>query len=173
MKIKTKYKKIILYSLFALFIYVLYSSPMNNLKIFGVGADLLLPLVIIIAMFEGEKAGAILGLVIGLFSDTNGRIGYNAVFYMITGYIIGVLLIAYLRKNFVTGMMLSLVLVMINNLFAYVIFFLVLEEGTVPAVFLLKMIFLKGLLSSLFAGIIYLLYYIYTKWWFRSVFDAE
>ena len=56
-------------------------------EIFGVKANLLIPLVICIGMFEREIAGAVLGMLAGILWDSVSPMGdgYNALLLMLAG----------------------------------------------------------------------------------------
>ncbi|HBT20406.1 MAG TPA: rod shape-determining protein MreD [Peptococcaceae bacterium] len=72
---------------------VLQSTLFHFFKICGVKPDLILLIVIISSFFRGEKFGAALGFVYGIFEDLIvGRyIGIQALTKMATGYAVGIL----------------------------------------------------------------------------------
>lgn len=65
------------------------------------GADMMLSAVIAIAVSEGEKWGAVCGLISSLLISSVGTTGFSVIplVYMLTGYISGLLSRYYLRQN--------------------------------------------------------------------------
>ena len=92
-------------------------------EIFGVKANLLIPLVICIGMFEREIAGAVLGMLAGILWDSVSPMGdgYNAL--MLAGAAAGLLIDYLMRNNLMTALLLSGFACLIYSVF-YVVFFL-------------------------------------------------
>ena len=86
---------------------VLQADPFFLPKIWRMGPILLVPAVVCIAMFEGETAGAVYGVIAGLLWDAQcGRLfGFNAFFLLVFGMFAG-LLVKYLFRNTVVSVLL-------------------------------------------------------------------
>ena len=105
-------------------------------EIFGVKANLLIPLVICIGMFEREIAGAVLGMLAGILWDSVSPMGdgYNALLLMLAGAAAGLLIDYLMRNNLMTALLLSGFACLIYSVF-YVVFFL-LANGVHSTVYL-------------------------------------
>ena len=86
--------KIILYSLFALALYLLQSVPSLGLRYMGVSPELLLTVSLAVAFFENETFSAFFGLACGLLNDiiTSSIIGKSAILFMFGAFFVSVLL---------------------------------------------------------------------------------
>lgn len=127
-------------------------------SIFGARAFLLIPLVVIIAMFEKELAGAALGLFAGALWDTVSGIGdgYNTLFLMLLGATCGFLLNVLMRNHLLT----AIILVFFSCLLysgTYVVFFVV-SQGVDSVGYLFLRYYLPSCVyTTLFTPIYYLL----------------
>lgn len=83
----------VIYGVLFLASVVLQSTFFHFFKIGGVKPDLILVIVILSAFFKGERLGAVLGFIYGIFEDLIvGRyIGIQALTKMTAGYAVGVL----------------------------------------------------------------------------------
>lgn len=127
-------------------------------SIFGVHANLLIPLVVCIGMFEREIWGAVLGLFAGVLWDAVSGLGdgYNALFLMIIGALCGLLINLLMRNNLKTALLLSISACILYSLL-YVIFF-VLAQGVDSVGYLLLRYYLpNALYSFVFTPIWYLI----------------
>ncbi len=112
--------KIILYSLFALALYLLQSVPSLGLRYMGVSPELLLTVSLAVAFFENETFSAFFGLACGLLNDiiTSSIIGKSAILFMFGAFFVSVLLQTTFRKMFLTYIAMT---------FSFLAFFLMLE----------------------------------------------
>jgi rod shape-determining protein MreD len=108
-------------------------------------------------MLEGEKKGAIIGLIIGLIYDSQSiTVGFNSVLFMLFAYIVGVSIIFMLRKNIfsaitltVTGVLIQSIITILffyinkgNNSFLYSFLHLVIPKIIVTVIFLIPIYFI-------------------------------
>ena len=93
-------------------------------KIYGVSAMPLIPLVVCIAMFEREMAGACFGMFAGMLWDAVGAWGdgFHAVVLLIIGCVCGLLLHYLMRVNFITALLLSACAALLHNFLYWLIF---------------------------------------------------
>lgn len=93
-------------------------------KIYGVSAMPLIPLVVCIAMFEREMAGACFGMFAGMLWDAVGAWGdgFHAVVLLIIGCVCGLLLHYLMRVNFITALLLSACATLLHNFLYWLIF---------------------------------------------------
>lgn len=80
---------------------LLQTTIFSSLRPFGAVPDMMLSAVIAIAVSEGEKWGAVCGLISSLLISSVGTTGFSVIplVYMLTGYITGLLSRYYLRQN--------------------------------------------------------------------------
>lgn len=99
-----------LYTAVFLLVSVLQFTPHMLPEIEGEGPLLLVPLVICFSMFEGETAGAVFGVIAGLLWDTQGGkvFGFDALFLLIFGLCVGLLVEFLFRNTVVTAMIFTL-----------------------------------------------------------------
>lgn len=137
-----------LFVLIILFAHVLQNSKGIFPSVFGIHANLLIPLCVCIGMFEREIAGAALGLFAGVLWDTVSGLGdgYNALFLMIVGALCGLLINILMRNNLMTALLLSAAACILYSLL-YSVFFL-LAEGVDSVGYLLLRYYLPGSLYS-------------------------
>ncbi len=95
---------------------ILQNTPGWFPQIAGVRALLLIPLVTAIAMFERDIAGMLYGLFAGALWDIFARGGsFNAIYFLITGYVCGILINTIMRNNFITHLLLTAAVALIYN----------------------------------------------------------
>lgn len=84
-----------------LFLAFILQTTVGLFQIFGVKPILILPVMIYISMFEGELAGAIIGIVGGLFWDTaaDKLLGFNAIIMMLVCISVALLVMYLIRVN--------------------------------------------------------------------------
>jgi len=94
------------YVLVVLFVGVLQNTRGAMPLIFGARPMLLLPVVVVIAAFEGEMAGAAAGVGAGLLVDLYSvrLFGFTALLFMAAGCLAGLLIKHVVRNNFVSFM---------------------------------------------------------------------
>ena len=98
----------LIFALVILITHVLQNSSGLVPTVFGARAFLIIPLVVCIAMFERELAGALLGLFAGaLWDGVSGTgDGYYALFFMAVGAICGFLINVLMRNHLLTAIIL-------------------------------------------------------------------
>lgn len=81
---------------------ILESTLFNEIMIAGVKPDLILIIVILYAIFNGPKEGALIGLFLGLLEDLflSKYIGINALTKLVVGFLIGSLEKRIYKENF-------------------------------------------------------------------------
>lgn len=152
---QSRLKKHLIYSAVFLLVYIIEAAPHKFLTFFGTTPDLIIICVVLYAIFEGEKAGAILGLVIGLLCDVQSKIiGFNAIQFMILGYITGVLMQRLLRRNVITSISLCIACTFLSSMLTYIFFFLLWGDRNFIFAFL-YIILLKAALSIPFSALFY------------------
>jgi rod shape-determining protein MreD len=117
--------KWITYTIAFIFIFIFQSTPNILPKIFGIGPLLLIPAVICVAMFEGESAGAIFGVIAGLLWDSqSGRLfGFNCLFLMLFGLAVGLLIQFLFRNTVVSTLLFTLVATIMLELLTWYFFY--------------------------------------------------
>ena len=115
-------------------------------EIFGVKANLLIPLVICIGMFEREIAGAVLGMLAG----------YNALLLMLAGAAAGLLIDYLMRNNLMTALLLSGFACLIYSVF-YVVFFLLANGVDSTGYLLIRYYIPAAVYSFLFTPLWYII----------------
>ncbi|MBE6548043.1 MAG: hypothetical protein E7667_04090 [Ruminococcaceae bacterium] len=86
-------------------------------KVFGKTPAVVLCIVSAVGFICGEKAGGICGIVGGFFIDAVGSVGISIspVFYMLMGYGCGYLLKVFLRQNFLSFIIYSVAVGVLNS----------------------------------------------------------
>ncbi len=84
-------KRIAVFVLFMLTAVILQTSLLSRIRIFGVGPDLVLVIVIALALIEGPLTGAVAGLGGGLLRDflLEAPAGLTGLSYLAVGYLVG------------------------------------------------------------------------------------
>jgi rod shape-determining protein MreD len=104
--------RILLFSLPIFLAGVLQSSFFPAAKIFSATPDLLLITVIGLAVYDGERSGAVAGIAAGVIAEAFGSgadITLFPLFYMLCGYFFGVVSRVFLNRNFVSWMLYVLI----------------------------------------------------------------
>ena len=101
-------KKIILYSLGLVLIFLI-EAVIRPITVFGVAPMYVLCGISAIGILEKEKFGAIFGLIFGLFCDFTGGalFGSQALTFMITGLVAGLLTEVTLSKSFLSTLVIT------------------------------------------------------------------
>lgn len=117
--------------------------------VYGVRAMPLIPFVVCIGMYERDWGSAGLGLFAGLLWDgvsAHGQ-GFRSVYLMVIGCVCGLLLHYFMRRNLITGLLLTGVSLVLHNVL-YWLFFIVIP-GYDGAAELLLNFYLPSCLYSL------------------------
>ncbi len=93
--------KYAVYAVLSLFLILVRTTFFARFRPFGAAPDILIVAVAAIGMFEGERAGAIFGAVIGFIADALGGSGIILLPlpYMLVGYFCGVIATEYYRRS--------------------------------------------------------------------------
>ncbi len=93
--------KYTIYAVISLFLILLKTTFFSRFRPFGATPDILIVAVAAIALFEGGRAGALFGLIIGFIADTLGGVGVVLLPlpYMLLGYICGTVADEYYRRS--------------------------------------------------------------------------
>lgn len=80
---------------------ILQVSFFTKVRLFSATPDLLMALVLGLAVFDGERTGAVMGVWAGVLSDALGGSGLmiSPLFYMLVGYIGGIVVKTWFGKN--------------------------------------------------------------------------
>ena len=124
----------------------------------GCNPPLLLCAVAVCSMFEGEKAGALFGLLAGLFADvmTGGVFGLRAVSFLILGYLIAFLEEKILSRNVFSCTLTGMLSVAVGELAGWGVVCL---NSTVPFLTAAQYVFLPRLAMSL--PVLFILYIVF------------
>ncbi len=100
--------------IFSLLIFITASAQTSFFGAFGVfpaTPDLLLSAVSGIALFDGERSGAICGIAAGFLADVLGgtAITLLPLFYMLVGYVCGIMALRFLKRNFLSWCVYTLI----------------------------------------------------------------
>ena len=81
---------------------VLETSFFSRVRLFSATPDIMLAIVMGLAVFDGERTGAVMGIWAGVAADALGGSGlmFSPLFYMLIGYLAGIAVKTLLGKNF-------------------------------------------------------------------------
>jgi len=109
------------YTLEIIVFFIIERTPRLIPEIFGEKPIIMVTILLMIALFEGEKAGLGFGLFIGLLIETN--VNYNFGFFVILlgvlGYIVGLISKDVINVNFPTAIMVSSVSLLVFFIFSF------------------------------------------------------
>lgn len=97
------------YFLEIIIFYILDQTPNIIPNISGIKPTLLIPVLFMIALFEGEKVGFVFGIFIGFLLDISfsWSIGFFTIIMSVSGYIIGLIARRVVKSNLSTAMIIS------------------------------------------------------------------
>ena len=109
-------KKSILYTLGFIFLFFI-EAVIRPITVFGVSPMYVLCVVSAIGILERERFGAVFGLIFGLLCDFVGGslFGSQALTFMITGIVAGILVETTLSKNFISALIVSEASIIVFN----------------------------------------------------------
>ena len=115
------------YSLEIIIFYILEQTPNLIPSVYGIKPILIIPIIFMIALFEGEKAGLVFGFFIGLLLDVgfSWNIGFYSIMMSVCGYIIGLIARRVVKSNLSTAMIISAVSTFFIYSFHFVFFYLI------------------------------------------------
>lgn len=114
------------YSLEIIVLFAIQQTPGLLPQIGGERPVTMIPVLLTIAMFEGQKSGMFFGLAIGLLMDFGyGKVlGFNAIILMLFGYIVGSLAINLIKNNILTVMLMSVFMVILFFTLHFLFFYI-------------------------------------------------
>ncbi|MDF2686246.1 MAG: rod shape-determining protein MreD [Clostridia bacterium] len=158
--------KIFVYSLIFFILYLI-EVTIVPIKINNLTPEYIYIAVVLIAMFEKERYGAIYGLIAGLFCDfaNGGLFGLKAVFFMLLGYCIGFLLTKMMSLNMFTSFLLYIFSFLIFQLLNFSIHLMYNDTEIIENAFI-YVIIPKLLISLPLVAILYALFkHVYIKFY--------
>lgn len=120
-----KYVRYLAYILEILVFYVIEQIPRGIPSINNVKPILLIPIAVMIALFEGEKIGTVFALIVGILLDceSTGEIGFYSITLACAGFLIGALAQKMIKFNFLISIFISLAAILgiylLHFLFVY------------------------------------------------------
>lgn len=147
---------ILILSIVVLLNFVIQSSILPYLGIFGVVPNTGIVIIIIISLFKGRYYGGFLGLVIGLLQDIifSPVIGINAFIYFFAGYLVGVIENKLTKDNIIIPFLFSIIGVIYYH-FSYYVFMFFLSRNIPFLSFTKDILLIEIIYSSLFSIPIY------------------
>ena len=165
MKLKTyRQRTVIKYAAYILLLTVLFlfqTSPFRTIRLLNVTPELILPTVLLVAMYDGERVGAICAIFAGLIYDANSAIvGFNTVFFIIAAYMTGILISTQIKRNVISAIIICSISVFLLNLITYIAF--VGLRGEWHLLYVLKSIILPKTIYTFFisAALYFVFYFI-------------
>ena len=130
--------KYISYALILIFLHILQSTP-SFLSIMGIKPILSFPMIVCIAMFDGEFIGGLFGAFAGLLYGLDSPIifGFHGVMWLISCVVIGLVIIYIMRLTLPNCMLLTLVAVTFSCLMEYLFLYAIWGYDHVGRIFLM------------------------------------
>ena len=138
---KLRLQKMSIYALFLLLLYVLQSTP-GFLEFWGVKPLLVLPLVVSIAMVEGELVGGLFGLAAGILCDSSAItiFGINSLIYMTACVAIGLLVIYYMQPSRLNSLIFTAIVLTCRQLFEFFFYYVMWSYENISIILLRHML---------------------------------
>ncbi len=139
---------------------LLHYSDFLDIKIYGVGTTLLIPLLVSFSLWNSPLAAAIAGALSGMIMDSSahGSYCFNAIILLLIGVFVSVTSNTLFNKNLPSAMVISLICSVVYYLLQWVIFHTFSEGITYSLSFLLQISLPSALLTAAF---IFPFYYLY------------
>ncbi len=163
-------KKSIVWGIWLFFLTIIQTSFFSVLRVFGAVPDLVLPAVIVIAVYDRERMGTIAGIMGGFFADALGGSGISLspISYMICGITVALLAYSVLRRDFASWLVGVVISLVIGGVFSVITAFLAHRNAS----FGFAKIFSELLVPQFFASLILALpIYFLTKLIWSRFFD--
>ena len=105
---------------------VIQTNPGISFTLNGAVPNLMIPSVIAVSTWEGERVGAIFGLVCGFAWDVLGSriVGFNACILMFLGYFLGYYMRTFLRPTIITAFIINAAALLGYGIMHYAFFYL-------------------------------------------------
>ncbi len=138
---KLRIRKMSIYGVMLLLLYVLQTTP-GFLTFWGVKPLLVLPLVVAIAMMEGELVGGLFGLAAGILCDTSAItiFGINSLIYMSACVMIGLLVIYYMQPSRTNCLIFTGAVLLFRQLFEFFFYYVMWDYEDISVIFLKHML---------------------------------
>lgn len=113
--------KIILFFLLIFGSAVVQTSFFGAARFFPATPDLLMAAVIGIAVYDGERSAAVAGIAAGVLAETLGGSGIMLlpVFYLLVGYVYGIVSRIFLKKNFLSWLVYMLIAANVRLVYSF------------------------------------------------------
>lgn len=143
-----------------LFSLILQSAVFSHLTIFGVKPDLVLVVIILYAIMNGSKEGALAGIIGGIIQDLafGQYLGMNILTKVITGYLCGLLERRIYKENLLIPMIVILIGTLLNE-FMLFLFRLMVDISTSSFVNVKEIILITAFYNSIVTLFIYKRFY--------------
>ncbi|MBQ3058304.1 MAG: hypothetical protein IJD00_05080 [Clostridia bacterium] len=139
---------------------LLHYSDFLDIKIFGVGTTLLIPLLVAFSLWHSPLASAIAGVLSGMIMDSSahGSYCFNAIVLLLLGTFVSVASSTLFNKNLPSAIVISLICSVIYYVSQWAIFHTFSEGVNNGLAFLLQISLPSAVLTALF---IFPFYYLY------------
>lgn len=139
---------------------LLHYSDFLDIKIFGVGITLLIPLLVAFSLWHSPLASAMAGVLSGMIMDSSAQGSYcfNAIVLLIIGTFVSVASSTLFNKNLPSAIVISLICAVIYYTLQWAIFHTFSEGINHSLAFLLQISLPSAVLTALFIFPFYFLY---------------
>ncbi len=128
-ELNARKKKAIKWLLYILLLFTafIFQTTVDLFAVFGVKPMLILPVILFVAMFEGERAGAIVGVLGGLFWDVaaDKLMGFHAIILLFLTVTVALMSLYLIRVNLWNSILVvlagGLIICLLDYLFSYLI----------------------------------------------------
>ena len=123
---KYKWIRYMAYILEIIIFYVLEQTPHFLPEIFGSKPLIIIPIFIMIALFEGEKVALYFGIFVGILLDISfsWHLGFYTICLPIVGFIIGLISRNIVKSNFFTAILISLASIFVIYSLNFIIYYI-------------------------------------------------
>ena len=139
---------------FIIFIFVVQTAVLPLLPFFSSSPNLILILTFSYGLLYGEFTGMIVGLFVGAMLDFfyTGNFGYYALFYIVMGYLNGMLSKTFYEDNIIVPMVLAIINSLAYNLLVFLIFLI---RGRTDFMYYLFNIIVPNVIFTLIVTVIF------------------
>lgn len=137
--------------------FLLQSTVLSKIDIFGANINLMLPLIVCLSQVLGTRTAANSGLVFGLLQDLmfSNIIGVRALSYYLIGTFVGNERFRIASKDIRSGLILTFVITFVNFIFVGLITFIFNNDFSIISNYVFVPIFAEAVLNTIF----YLVYH--------------